>query len=49
MLTWIVYQKDVDKSFTLKQLKEFSIKHCANVIVENFCIFTNGVITWLEQ
>lgn len=48
MITWIVKQKDVDKSFTLKELKEFSQKHLAKVIVINFCIFQNGIITWLK-
>lgn len=48
MITWLVDQKDVDKTFTLAELKEFSKKRSARVIVEKFCMFENGVITWMS-
>lgn len=48
MITWFVEQKDVDSNFSLKDLKSFSEKFKAKVIIKDFCTFESGVITWLK-
>ncbi len=47
MLTFIVEQDQVDKDYTLKELKDFSKRIVCRVIVRGFCIMEKGALTWL--
>jgi hypothetical protein len=48
MLTFIVEKKDVDTKFSLQELKAFSQKNNARVIIRNEMILTNGVVSWMK-
>jgi len=43
-LTWIVQKEDFGKIFTLDQLKEFSKKHNAQIIIKGEAITINNGI-----
>lgn len=46
-MTWTIKKEEIDKTITLKEAMKFSQKHRTKVIVEDFCIFENGVVTCL--
>ena len=42
MLTFTVDQKDVDVLYTLKELKDFSLRRNVRVIIKDFCTLEQG-------
>lgn len=48
MLTLIVSQNQARENFTLKDLMEFSKKTNVRVIIRNFAMFENGVVSYLS-
>lgn len=46
-ITFVVDQADVDKKWSLNDLKKFSARCQLRVIVRKFCMFERGVLTWL--
>ena len=48
MVTWIVEEKDVDKRYSLNELKEFSKKPHTKVIIRGILALEGGVVSYLQ-